>query len=58
MKVYQLIAELQQMPSDADAYIGWTEVNYSGTTWDTGTKVSHIEKEYGGNGKPERVVVR
>ena len=45
MKVFELIAHLQQMPPDADTYIGWTEMNDSGTCFDTGTVASHVEKE-------------
>lgn len=58
MKVFELIAHLQQLPADADVYIGWTEINDSGTCWDTGTKASHVEKEYGGKNRPERAVIR
>ena len=58
MKVFELVVNLQQMPADAEVYIGWTELNESGTEWDTGTKASHLEKEWDGENKPERVVIR
>jgi hypothetical protein len=58
MKVFELIAKLQQMPADADVYIGWTEVNDSGTAWDAGTGASWIELEHGGKNKPDHVVIR
>lgn len=45
MKVFELIAKLQQMPPDLEAHIGWTEVNDSGTSYDTGTVASLVEKD-------------
>lgn len=45
MKVFELIAQLQQMPADADVHIGWTESNDSGTCYDTGTAASLVEKD-------------
>ena len=45
VKVYELITKLQQMPADVDAYIGWTVMNDSGTTYDTGRPAAVVEKE-------------
>lgn len=58
MKVTELINRLQQMPADADVYIGWIEVNDSGTAWDTGKEASDIEREFGGKNKPDHVVIK
>lgn len=45
MKVFELIAQLQQMPAEAEAYIGWTEMNDSGTSYDCGAPASVVEKD-------------
>lgn len=58
MKVIELIYKLQQMPADANVYIGWIEVNESGTAWDTGKEATHLEQEMGGKNKPDHVVIK
>lgn len=58
MKVTDLITKLQQMPADADVYIGWLEVNDSGTAWDTGKEATYVDREHGGKNKPDQVVIR
>lgn len=59
MKVFELIAQLQQLPAAADVYIGWTEVNDSGTAYDTGTEVSECrEDSWGQYVKEKSVVIR
>lgn len=58
MKVSELIYKLQQMPLDADVYIGWLEVNESGTAWDTSKEATQIEQEAGGRNKPDHVTIK
>jgi hypothetical protein len=58
MKVTELVAKLQEMPADADVYLGWIEVNESGTAWDTGKEASYVECEFGGKNKPDHVVIK
>lgn len=58
MKVADLIDKLQQMPADADVYIGWIEVNESGTAWDTGKEATDINLEFGEKNKPDHVVIK
>lgn len=58
MKVTDLIVKLQEMPAGADVYIGWLEVNDSGTVWYAGKETSYVEREFGGKNKPDHVVIK
>lgn len=43
MTAKELIAELEKADPDADVYHCWYEVNESGTAWETGQMVAHLE---------------
>jgi hypothetical protein len=58
MKVFELIAQLQQFPTDADVHIGWTEVNDSGTAYDTGCAASVVEPDGWKQDNVSAIVIR
>jgi hypothetical protein len=57
MKNADLIAQLQELPADADVFLGWYETNESGTAWETGKKASYVERAPGVGKKPDHIVI-